>query len=169
VDAIEAIQTRRSIRKFTPEPVPEESIQKLLEAAMFAPSAGNQQPWHLIVVDDRELLDQIPSVHPYSKMVRQVGTAIVVCGNLQRERHKGYWTQDCAAATQNLLLAARALGLGAVWLGVHPRDERVTGLRALLGLPDHIVPLALVPVGHPAEDKGPVERYDEAKVSRNRW
>ena len=114
---------------------------------MFAPSAGNQQPWHFVVIDDREILDQVPPVHPYSKMMRQVGVAIVVCGNLQRERHQRYWVQDCAAATQDLLLAARAQGLGTVWLGVFPREDRVAGLRRLLDLSEYIVSLVLVPVG----------------------
>jgi nitroreductase len=167
MDAIEAIKTRRSIRHFTQEPVPESLIRELLEAAMFAPSAGNQQPWHFVVIDDEKLLQQIPTVHPYAAMVREARAAIAVCGNLQREKHQGFWVQDCSAACQNLLLAAHALGLGAVWLGVYPREERVKGLRTLLQLPEEIIPLALIPVGFPREEKGTVDRFDELKISWN--
>lgn len=169
MDMLETIRTRRSIRKYLDKPVSEDRIRTLLEAAMMAPSAGNQQDWAFVVIDDRKLLDKIPAVHPFSKMVLQAPVAILVCGDLSKEAHKGYWQQDCAAATQNILLAARALGLGTVWLGVYPRQERVDGLRQLLDLPDHVMPLALVPVGYPAEEHGQVDRYDAAKVHRNRW
>lgn len=169
MDAMEAILTRRSVRKYTDEPVPEKVIKTLLEAAMSAPSAGNQQPWHLVVIDERQMLDAIPDVHPYARMLRQAPLAILVCGDLQRERSPGFWVQDCSAATQNLLLAVRAQGLGGVWLGVYPREERVEGLRELLGLPEHVVPLALVSIGHPASEQGPANRYDEGRVHRNRW
>ncbi len=169
MDAITAIRSRRSIRKYTAESVPDSAVQALLEAAMAAPSAGNQQPWQLLVIDEASVLDQIPSVHPHAEMVPQAELAILVCGDLSRERHKGFWVQDCAAATENLLLAATALGLGAVWLGVYPREDRVAGMRALLELPKHIVPLALVPIGLPGESKRPVNRFDPSRVHRNRW
>ena len=169
MDAIEAIMTRRSVRRFRDAPVPEQVVRTLLEAAMAAPSAGDQRDWHFVVIDDRSLLERVPDVHPYASMVPDAPLAILVCGDLSRESHAGYWVQDCAAATENLLLAARALGLGAVWLGVYPREDRVAGLRRLLSLPEHVVPLALVPVGHPAQDQGPEDRFDATKVSRNRW
>lgn len=167
MDAIEAIMTRRSVRSYTDEPVDESLVRTLLEAAMAAPSAGDQRDWHFIVIDDQSVLDRIPDVHPYASMVPQAPLAILICGDLNQEHHEGYWVQDCAAATQNLLLAAWALGLGAVWLGVYPREERVVAITRLLGLPKHIIPLALVPVGHPAQDQGPESRFDAAKVSRN--
>ena len=169
MDAMKAILTRRSVRKYTGEPVSEDSVKKLLEAAMSAPSASNQQPWRFVVIDERQVLDAVPSVHPYARMLLQAPLAILVCGDLKIARRGGYWVQDCSAATQNLLLAARALGLGAVWLGVHPREERVEGLRGLLSLPEHIIPLALISIGHPAVEQGPVDRYDERRVCRNRW
>jgi len=169
MDALEAILTRRSIRQFTDQAVSEAVIEDLLRAAMSAPSAGNQQPWQFVVITDRQILDTIPSIHPYSAMLRQAPLAILVCGDEHLETHKGYWVQDCSAATQNLLLAAHARGLGAVWLGIYPRMERVTGLRKLLGLPEHVVPLALVAIGHPAEHLPPADRYDAARVHRNRW
>lgn len=169
MEALEAILTRRSVRKYTDEPVAEETVKKLLEAAVSAPSAGNQQSWQFVIIDDRELLDKIPNVHPYSKMLQQAPLAIMVCGDMQRDSHKGYWVQDCSAATQNILLAARALGLGAVWLGCYPNEGRVKGLREMFGLPEHIVPLALLSIGHPAVEQGPVDRYDEARVHHNGW
>jgi nitroreductase len=160
---------RRSIRRYEDRPVPEEAVQRLLEAAMAAPSAGNQQSWQFVVISDRDLLSRVPSVHPYSAMVPTAPVAVLVCGDLHLDTHTGYWVQDCSAATQNLLLAAHALGLGAVWLGCYPREERVAGLRSLLGLPEHIVPLALVPIGYPAETKPSGSRYDPERVHRNGW
>jgi nitroreductase len=169
MDAIEAILTRRSIRKYTAEPVSDAVAKDLLEAAMAAPSAGNQQPWHFVIIRDSQILVQIPSVHPYSSMVPQASLAILVCGDQRLEKHSGYWVQDCAAATQNLLLAAHARGLGAVWLGVYPREDRVAGLRKLLGLPESVTPLALISVGYPAERKPKADRYNPARVHTDGW
>ncbi len=167
MDALEVIFTRRSIRKYTPEPVAAEDVKAILEAAMNAPSANNRQPWRFIVVDDRALLNAIMEVHPYSKMLAEAPLAVVVCGDTTVSDK--YWQQDCAAATENLLLAARALGLGTVWLGVYPNESRVPGVTALFKLPEHIQPLCIVAVGHPAEQKGRVERYDGDKVHTNGW
>jgi nitroreductase len=169
VEAIEAILTRRSIRKYTDLPVPDATVQELLEAAMSAPSAGNQQPWQFVVIRDRQTLQKVPSVHPYASMVPGAALAILVCGDLHLETHQGYWVQDCSAATQNLLLAAHAQGLGAVWLGVYPREDRVSGLRSLLRLPEHVVPLALIAIGYPDQAKPRAERYDPARVHKDRW
>jgi nitroreductase len=169
MEAMQAILTRRSIRKYTSEPLPEGSLEKLLKAAMSAPSAGNQQPWQFIAITERDVLAQIPSIHPYASMLQEAQAAILVCGDLELEKHRDFWVQDCSAATQNLLLAAHALGLGAVWVGVYPRSDRVAGLRDLLGLPEHVVPLALVSLGYPDEVKGDADRYDEKRVHRNRW
>ncbi len=166
---IDAILSRRSIRQYTAEPVSEEQIETLLRAAMAAPSAGNQQPWQFVIIRDRALLDAVPTFHPYSAMIRQAPLAILVCGDLRGAGHPAFWVQDCSAATENLLLAAHALGLGAVWLGVYPAEETVQAMRRLLGLPEEIVPLALVPVGHPAEHKPPAERYDPARVHYDGW
>jgi nitroreductase len=169
METVEAILTRRSIRKYTDQPVPDELVAGLLRAAMAAPSAGNQQPWHFIVARDRALLEGIAAFHPYGGMAPQAQLAIVVCGDLHLEQRPGFWVQDCAAATENLLLAAHSLGLGAVWLGIHPRPERVEATQRLFELPDHIVPLSIVPVGYPAEHPGPVDRYDPRRVHHDRW
>jgi len=169
MDAMDAILSRRSIRKYTAEPVPENMVNELLEAAMSAPSASNQQTWQFAVIDDRKILNEIPKFHGYAEMLKAASVAIVVCGDLQLEKNKGFWVQDCSAATQNILIAAQAKGLGAVWLGIYPREERVQALRQLLGLPEHIVPLCVIAVGYPAEQKPPANRYDATRIHRNKW
>ena len=169
VDCLDMILSRRSIRAYTDEPVTQVQIEQLLRAAMSAPSANNEQPWQFVVIDERELLDTIPDeVHPYAQMLKEAPVAILICGEPRRQHHAGYWEQDCAAATQNLLLAAHSLGLGAVWLGVHPREKRVRRMRRLLNLPDSLVPFALIAIGWPAEEKPPSDRYDPERVHYNR-
>lgn len=166
---MDTILSRRSIRKYTSQPVSEEIIKELLEAAMSAPSAGNQQPWHFVVINDRHVLDDVPTVHPYSQMMKEASAAILVCADLQLDKHKGYWVQDCSAATENILIAAQAKGLGAVWLGVYPREDRVNGLKKLLNIPENVIPLSLIPVGHPAEHKPPANRFNSSRVHYNSW
>lgn len=151
MDVYEAIETRRSIRSYVDKAVSDELIDKLIRAAMLAPSAGNQQPWHFIVVRDRNKLDQVDSFHPYCRMIRQVPVAIVVCADPQGRKWPDYWPQDCSAAVQNLLLAARAEGLGTVWTGVYPIEERMAGCRKLFSIPETVYPFAVVPVGWPKE------------------
>jgi nitroreductase len=169
MDAMEAILSRRSIRRYTSEPVPQELIKELLEAAMSAPSAANEQPWQFVIIDDRHILDEIPRVHPYASMLKEAFWAIAVCGDLNLEMVSGYWVQDCSAATQNILIAANAKELGAVWLGVYPREERVKAVQKLLGLPEHVIPLGFISIGYPAEKKPPSNRYDESRVHHNQW
>ncbi len=167
METLEAIHTRRSIRKYTDRPVPEELVTEILRAAMSAPSAVNAQPWIFIVVDDRKLLDEIPTFSPYANMCREASLAILVCGDLTLEKVPGYWVQDCSAATQNLLLAAHDVGLGAVWTGIYPMKDRVEGFRKTFGLPENVIPLALVPVGYPNQKPGPEDRFDKEKISHN--
>lgn len=167
MEAIDAILSRRSIRKYTADPIHQNVIDELLKAAMSAPSASNEQPWHFVVITDRRILNEIPKSHPYSQMLTEAPIAIVVCGDL--DKGKGWWVQDCSAATENLLIAANAKGLGSVWLGVYPREQRVAGIQRLLGLPEHIIPLCVVPIGYPAERKLPANRYDPTRVHHNKW
>jgi nitroreductase len=169
MDALEVIFSRRSVRLYTPKPVSHQAIHELLKAAMSAPSAGNERPWHFIVLTDRAILDDIPKFHPYSAMLKYAQAAILICGDLTLERHAGYWVLDCAAATQNILLAAHAKGLGGVWCGVYPTDDRVQNLRRLLKLPEHIVPFSLVPLGFPAEVKETPDRFDGSRIHENKW
>jgi nitroreductase len=169
MDAMTALYSRRSIRLYAPKLVPSNVVQDILRAAMCAPSAGNERPWHFIVLTDRLILDEIPKIHPFAAMVKQAQTAVVICGDVMLEKYKGYWVLDCSAATQNLLIAAHAKGLGAVWCGVYPSEERVMNFKKLFGLPEHIVPFSLVPLGFPAEEKPAVERFDVSRIHENRW
>ncbi len=164
---IQTIFARRSIRKYTDQPVSKEDIRILLEAAMAAPSASNRKPWRFIVITERRTLDALAEAHPYGKMLFEAPLCISVCGDLTEMEQ--FWVQDCSAATENLLLAATALGLGAVWLGVYPNQERVVAVRQILGLPETITPLNLISIGHPAEEKEPRTQYDESRVHWEHW
>jgi nitroreductase len=164
-----SIFERRSIRKYTNQEISDETIEKLLRAAMAAPSAGNEQPWHFIVIRDRETLNAIPKFHPYSQMLKEAPAAIIVCGDSSLEKFQGYWVQDCSAATQNILLEAQEMGLGSVWLGVYPMEERVNGLKSLLKLPAYVTPLCILPIGYPAESREPADRYDPIRVHADQW
>jgi nitroreductase len=169
MDTLEAIHSRRSVRRYQDRPVPEELVRKLLAAASSAPSARNQQPWQFVVIDDRQILAEIAEINPNAQMARRAPLGILVCGDLGLEKSPGYWVVDCAAAVENMLLAAHALGLGAVWTGVYPRQERMDGLRRLTKLPDDIIPHSLVILGYPAEQPPPQERYRPERVHRNTW
>lgn len=169
MDALEAIFTRRSIRKFQDRPVPEEIIGRLLAAAMQAPSARNQQPWQFVVIDDRQILAKVPAFMPNAAMAGHAPLGILVCGDLSLEKSEGYWVVDCAAAVENMLLAAHALGLGAVWTGVYPREPRMVGLRELVGLPKNVMAHSLVVIGFPGEEVAPADRYLVGRVRRNHW
>lgn len=169
MDVIEAILTRRSIRQFKPDPVTEDQIKLLLEAAMSAPSAGNQQPWQFLIITERGILDEIPKFHPHARMLASAPIAILVCAETGHLKYEEYWVEDCSAATQNILLAAHGLGLGAVWVGLYPKPERMDAVRGLITLPEHVLPVALVPVGHPGEFIPPAHRFDESRIHRNRW
>lgn len=171
--AIENILTRTSIRQYQPgRIVPADTLETLLRAAMAAPTAVNRQPWEFVVVDDRALLDSLMTVCPYARMLEHASLAIVTCGNMNRALEgegRDFWIEDVSAATENLLLAAHALDLGAVWTGVYPSAERVSGIQKILNLPETIVPLALVPVGYPAVDPEPKDKWNPEKVKYNRW
>ena len=169
METMEAIRTRRSVRAYEDRPVEEAVIRDLLGAAMQAPSAGNARPWQFIVVTDRKLLKQVPTINPNAAMAANAPLGILVCGDLTLESYPGRWVADCSTATQNLLLAAHAKGLGAVWTGVHPVGERMAAFRALLGLPERVMPLAFVPVGYAREVPAPEDRFEEVKVHRNGW
>jgi nitroreductase len=169
MDTLTAIHTRRSIREYQDKDISEELVSELLKAAMASPSARNQQPWEFVVITDSGLRNQIPAVCPFAQMIVDAPLAILVCGNLKIETAQGYWVIDCAAATQNLLLAAHALGLGAVWTGVYPREERMDGLTTLFDLPEYILPHSLVVIGFPAQEPPPQERFNPARIHFNGW
>jgi nitroreductase len=169
MEAIEAIRTRRSIRSFKQAAVSDSIKKLLLEAAMSAPSANNLRPWYFIELNEKKLRIEISDFHPNAEMLNQAPGAIAICGDTRIEKNINYIALDCAAATENMLLAAHALGLGAVWVGIYPREERMTQLGKILSLPEHIVPVSIVAFGYPAEKKSAQARYDESRVYINRW
>jgi len=166
-DPIDVIFARRSIRAYTDEKVTDEEITLLLKAAMAAPSSRDRKPWHFIVVKERGTLKKLSEVHPYADMLPQASCAIAVCGD--KRISPDYWIQDCSAATENILIAAAAIGLGAVWLGCHPREERETAIKNVLGVPEHVGILSLISIGRPAEKKEPRTQYDSSRVHREKW
>ena len=169
MDAIEAIHTRRSIRKYTSQSVSNDIVRELLAAAMMAPSSGNQQPWHFVVIKERKILDAIAAFHQYGKMLKDAPIAILICGDPTLEKYKGRWMLDCSAATQNLLLAAHAIGLGAVWIGIYPGANRIEPMRELVTLPEHIIPFSLISIGYPAEQKPTPERFNTERIHYDHW
>ncbi len=172
MDCYDAILTRRSIRRFTAESVGEDLLECLLRAAMAAPSARNMQPWELVVITAANRRRQLAEVIPNGKMLPEASLALLLCGNLDRsvdDTRPPYWVVDCAAAAQNVLLAAHSLGLGGVWLGVYPREDRMRGVASVLDLPDTIVPHSLLALGHPAEAGVIKDKFDPHKVHRESW
>jgi nitroreductase len=157
---------RRSIRAYTGQPVAEEDVRSLLEAGMAAPSANNRQPWHFVVIRDRQALRQIARAHPYGRMLADAAVGIAVCGD---PSVSDWWAVDCSAATENILLAAAGLGLGGVWLGCHGRPERERAVQEALGIPQRIGVLSLLAIGYPAERKEPRTQYDPGRVHADRW
>ncbi|UCD33198.1 MAG: nitroreductase family protein [Desulfobacterales bacterium] len=169
METLEAIHTRRSIRKFKPQPVPKDLIHDILAAAMTAPSAGNQQPWQFVVITDRKILDRIPEINPYASMAKQAALAILICGDLSLEKFPGNWVLDCSAAVQNLLLAAHDKGLGAVWTGIYPDKQRMEDFQQLVGLPQHVVAHTLVPMGYPNQKLSREDRFKQERIHYNHW
>ena len=164
---IDNLFARRSIRKYTAEPVTDVQVETLLQAAMAAPSASDRKPWHFVVVRDAATRAALVEAHPYAKMLTQSPVCIVPCGDTTIDAD--FWAQDLSAATENILLAATGLGLGTVWCGVHPREDRAAEVRRILGIPEGVVPLCLIAVGHPDESKEPRTQYDAARVHNERW
>ncbi len=169
MNVFDAIFTRRSIRKFTDEQVSDAHVQKMLEAAMSAPSAGNSQPWRFIVVREKEAFAAIAARNPYAQMATQASVCIVVCVDLNDEKYPGYWQQDCSAAIQNMLLAARGLDIGTVWTGVYPDEQRVKDFKAYFALPDHAHVLGIVVCGHPAQSFKTRDNFDQKKIFHEKW
>jgi nitroreductase len=166
---LDIILSRRSIRKYHSQEVDRSDIDRILAAGDAAPCAMGRRSWHFIVINERSVLDRIPEFHPYSRMVLGAPLAILVCADTGIEPKEGYWVQNCSAATENILLGARSRGLGSVWLGVYPREERISGMRQLVDLPEHVIPFSIVVIGHPAEVKEPYKGYDRERVHFEKW
>jgi nitroreductase len=169
METLKAILSRRSIRKYFDRPVTDEMIRLLLKAGMYAPSARNKQPWHFIVVRDRKMLDRLAVAHPYGGMLLEAPLAVVVCGDRTIERMDSYLVVNCSAATQNILLAAYDMGLGSVWLGIYPREDRIRTLARILNIPEDILPVSLIAIGYPAEEKGDPERFLPERIHYDLW
>ena len=168
--AINNITTRTSIRQYTDETVSKADIETLLRAGMAAPTAVNRQPWHFVAVTDKAKLAELAGRR--GGMIKQAGVAIVVCGNMDKAMQgpgQAFWVQDCSAATENILLAANAIGLGAVWTGCYPMDDRVAEVSKTLKLPETIVPLCVIAIGHPAEQPAPKDKWKPENVSYNEF
>jgi nitroreductase len=168
---IENLFARRSIRTFTADAVDPAQVEMLLKAAMAAPSAANRKPWHFIVVTDARVRETLAQAHPHARMLTESPVALVPCGepSMSIPGRQDYWIQDLAAATENILLASTGLGLGSVWCGVYPVQERVEAVRRILCVPEHVIPFALIAIGHPAEQKEPRTQYDARRIHRDRW
>lgn len=170
MNGLEIILTRRSVREYADRPVPREAVQKILLAAMQAPFSGDEPPWHFIAIDDPGILSSIPAISPYRGVSSPIPAAILVCADqLLHPDGPDLWVQDCAVATENILLAAHALGLGAVWTTVYPDADRMLGFVNLFSLPDGVIPFALVTIGYPAVRPPPRYRGCEDRVHWNRW
>lgn len=165
-DALDNIFARKSVRKYLSKPVEPEKIKLLLRAGMAAPTGKDTRPWEFIVIDDRAVLDSMAVALPYAKMLKEAPLAIVVCGDTAKS---SYWYLDCSAATQNILLAAEALGLGAVWTATYPYPERMDVVKKYTGIPDRIHSLCVIPVGYPAIPHSPKDKWNKAKIHTNKW
>lgn len=170
--AMDNMMSRVSVRAYTDQPVEDAKVETMLKAAMAAPSAGNKQPWKFVVVTDKEVLSKISSSIRTISMAEKAPLAIIVCGDMNNtfpDDGRDYWVEDTSAATENLLLAAHSLGLGAVWCGIYPMQERVRFIQDLLQLPRYIVPLNVIPIGYPAENPAPKDKWKPENVHYEYW
>ncbi len=168
---LQFIYSRRSIRKYTGQAIPESILTELLEAAMAAPSAVAKDPWHFVVLRSRAAMGKLATALPNGQMLKSAAAAFIVCGDLQQahDQELSFLLQDVSAATENILLAASFLGLGACWLGIHPREERITAVRSLFSLPDTVIPVSGVALGWPAQESPARTRYNSTKVHQEQW
>jgi len=169
MEVLEAIHNRRSIRQYSSREIPGDTLMSIIKAGMYAPSAVNKQPWHFIVFRNRETMKKITAFHPNSSMLLTANAAILVCWDENLQHDTGYGPVDCAAATQNILLAAYGMGLGSVWVGVYPRIKRMESVHSLFELPDHIRPFAIVSLGYPAEKKAMPDRFRQDRIHTETW
>lgn len=167
------IFSRKSVRGFTDEPVSKEDLQQILHAAFAAPSARNMQPWEFVVVDQPDLLKQMGEELPNARMLATAQAAIVVCGDPSKtydgKLSNPFWVMDCSAAAENILLAVESLGLGAVWTASYPYEERMEVVHRVLKVPAAVLPLCVIPIGHPANDETPKDKWNPQAVHWNEW
>jgi nitroreductase len=169
MEVLETIFTRRCICRFTAEPVTDKELDTVLRAGFQAPSAHNGQPWEFIIIKDKEKFERISKFHPYAKMVPQAQVCVIVCGNENRQKTTGFMIEDCSAAIENMLLAAHGMNLGAVWCGLYPVPKLTKEMKKLCSLPDFVIPVGMIVLGHKGEEKAPTDRYDAAKIHSEIW
>ncbi|MGI6428000.1 MAG: nitroreductase family protein [Natronincolaceae bacterium] len=169
MDVLEAINSRRSIRKFTGKPIDEQDLKNIIKAGFQAPSAHGLEPREFVVVRNAKIIEKIVQFHGHAKMLPQAGCGIVVCGDKTKQDVFGFLISDCSASVQNMLLAVHGLGLGAVWCGIYPREHLIEGMADVLNLPEHIIPVGMVVVGIKDEEKSAIDRYNEGKIHYDRW
>jgi nitroreductase len=166
---MDPVISRRSVRRYQERQISSENIDTLIQAAMSAPSADDERPWHFIVINDQSLKKMISETNPFSYVVSEAPVAILICGDISKQKIEGFWVQDCAAATENILIEAQLQGLGAVWLGIYPIDGRIECMRRLMNIPDGIIPFSLVVLGYPADVIEPSKHFDTTRIHYNMW
>ncbi|MDR0385311.1 MAG: nitroreductase family protein [Prevotellaceae bacterium] len=168
---LSVIHSRKSVRNFIAgKTIPDATLDLIVAAGMAAASAMNLQPRHFIVIDERAVMDALSDDLPYAKMLYHASAAIVVCGDTAiTAGNLSFWEFDCSLASGNILLAVEAAGLGAVWTAVHPDAKRIATVRKILNLPENIIPLNVIPVGYPAGNDTPTDKFDSKKIHRNKW
>ena len=169
MENISSVLVRRSIRAFTNEKLTREELMALVEAGMAAACARGRTSWHFTIIQDRDTLDRIPDVHPFSMMMRSANAAILICADRKSEPNEGYWVQNCSAATENVLIEAARRDIGSVWLGVYPMKKRIDGVRKLMNVPDDLIPFSLVALGKPDEIKPPHSGVDKDRLKWGPW
>ncbi|MCL3780679.1 nitroreductase family protein [Prolixibacteraceae bacterium JC049] len=171
-NTLEIIHQRKSVRAYTDQQVSKTQLETLIKAGMAAPTAVNKQPWAFISIDDRTTLDSLGNGLPYAKMLKKATAAIVVCGDLSKALEgweQEFWIQDCSNASQNILLAAESMGLGAVWTAAYPAEDRMATVKSILNLPDHIIPLNVIPIGYPTGIEKPKDKWKPENLHWNKW
>jgi nitroreductase len=169
MELLEALLHRRSIRKYSNKKVDLKTFEKIIEYGMYAPSAVNKQPWHFIIFNNSDTISAITKVHPNASMLNEASGGILICYDEKLQHDEGYGPIDCSAATQNMLLAAHGLGLGACWIGIYPRQNRIDALCKLFNLPEHVVPFAVISVGYANEEKRQPNRFKQDRIHRENW
>lgn len=168
-NTIDTIYDRRSVRKYNEKSVNPDLVDEILRAGMFAPSGCNKQPWEFVVFNERQIIDEIKNMHPYASALATAPVCIMVCGDTQREMAKGFYQVDCSAAIENMLLAAKALGLDTCWMGIYPWEEVMQNFSKKFALPENIKPFALISLGYAQDKQQRPKRYDSSRIHYNKW
>ncbi len=169
---LETIFSRKSVRSYTNQPVTKEQLNTLVKAAMAAPTAVDKRPWEFIVITEKNILAQLALVLPYAQMANNAAAGIIVLGNIEKQwggKDSQFWIMDCSAATENILLAAESMGLGAVWTAIYPDRERIEAVRKIFGFPEILVPLNFIPIGIPTGEEKPKNKYNPEQIHWNKW